>query len=115
MFDNKTEQEARQEILDLVKEYCDTYHNKKGNFKEGDRIPYASRVYDHDEMVNLVDSSLEFWLTSGRYTDEFEKKLAKYLGVRYCCFSKLWFLCKSECIYGADLSASWRQTNQARR
>ena len=83
MFDNKTEQEARQEILDLVKEYCDTYHNKKGNFKEGDRIPYASRVYDHDEMVNLVDSSLEFWLTSGRYTDEFEKKLAKYLGVRY--------------------------------
>ena len=45
MFDNKTEQEARQEILDLVKEYCDTYHNKKGNFKEGDRIPYASRVY----------------------------------------------------------------------
>ena len=84
MFDNKTEQEARQEILDLVKEYCGTYHNKKGNFKEGDRIPYASRVYDHDEMVNLVDSSLEFWLTSGRYTDEFEKKLAKYLGVRYC-------------------------------
>ena len=84
MFDNKTEQEARQEILDLVKEYCDTYHNKKGNFKEGDRIPYASRVYDHDKMVNLVDSSLEFWLTSGRYTDEFEKKLAKYLGVRYC-------------------------------
>lgn len=84
MFDNKTEQEARQEILNLVKEYCDTYHNKKGNFKEGDRIPYASRVYDHDEMVNLVDSSLEFWLTSGRYTDEFEKKLAKYLGVRYC-------------------------------
>lgn len=84
MFDNKTEQEAIQEILDLVKEYCDTYHNKKGNFKEGDRIPYASRVYDHDEMVNLVDSSLEFWLTSGRYTDEFEKKLAKYLGVRYC-------------------------------
>ena len=84
MFDNKTEQEARQEILDLVKEYCDTYHNKKGKFKEGGRIPYASRVYDHDEMVNLVDSSLEFWLTSGRYTDEFEKKLAKYLGVRYC-------------------------------
>ena len=84
MFDNKTDQEARQEILDLVKEYCDTYHNKKGDFKEGDRIPYASRVYDHDEMVNLVDSSLEFWLTSGRYTDEFEKKLAKYLGVRYC-------------------------------
>ena len=68
----------------MVAEYCDTYHNKKGSFQEGDRIPYASRVYDHKEMVNLVDSSLEFWLTSGRYTDEFEKKLADYLGVRFC-------------------------------
>ena len=65
-------------------EYCDTFHNKKEPFQEGQRIPYASRVYDRKEMVNLVDSSLEFWLTSGRYTDEFEKKLAEYLGVRYC-------------------------------
>ena len=80
-FEHKTETEARQQILDMVAEYCDTYHNKKGPFQEGDRIPYASRVYDHKEMVNLVDSSLEFWLTSGRYTDEFEKKLADYLGV----------------------------------
>lgn len=84
MFENKTEAQARQEILDLVAEYCDTFHNKKEPFQEGQRIPYASRVYDQKEMVNLVDSSLEFWLTSGRYTDEFEKKLAEYLGVRYC-------------------------------
>lgn len=84
MFDHKTEQEAREQILKLVGEYCDTYHNKKKPFEEGDRIPYASRVYDREEMVNLVDSSLEFWLTSGRYTDEFEKELAEYLGVKYC-------------------------------
>lgn len=84
MFENKTEAQARQEILDLVAEYCDTFHNKKEPFQEGQRIPYASRVYDRKEMVNLVDSSLEFWLTSGRYTDEFEKRLAEYLGVRYC-------------------------------
>ncbi len=84
MFENKTEKEAREEILSLVKEYCSAYHNQKDPFKEGDRISYASRVYDHQEMVNLVDSSLEFWLTSGRYTDEFEKKLAKYLNVRFC-------------------------------
>ena len=84
MFENKTETEARQEILKLVKEYCDKYHNVKKDFKEGDRIPYASRVYDSKEMVNLVDSSLEFWLTSGRYTNEFEKKLASYLGVKFC-------------------------------
>lgn len=79
-----TEQQAREQILKLVDEYCVTYHNKKKPFAEGDRIPYASRVYDSKEMVNLVDSSLEFWLTSGRYTDEFEKKMAQYLGVKYC-------------------------------
>ena len=79
-----TEQQAREQILKLTEEYCNTFHNKKKPFTEGDRIPYASRVYDSKEMVNLVDSSLEFWLTSGRYTDQFEKKLAEYLGVRYC-------------------------------
>lgn len=84
MFENMTEQQAREQILKLTEEYCDTFHNKKNPFAEGDRIPYASRVYDSKEMVNLVDSSLEFWLTSGRYTDQFEKKLAEYLGVRYC-------------------------------
>ena len=84
MFQNKTEQQAREEILGLVKEYCNTYHNVKKDFKEGDRISYAARVYDSAEMVNLVDSSLEFWLTSGRYTDKFEKQLAEYLGVKYC-------------------------------
>ena len=84
MFENKTEKQSREEILGLVKEYCDTFHNQKKTFEEGDRISYASRVYDHKEMVNLVDSSLEFWLTSGHYTDEFEKKFAKYLNVRFC-------------------------------
>ena len=64
--------------------YCDTFHNVKKEFKEGDRISYASRVYDSSEMVNLVDSSLEFWLTSGRYTSQFEKQLGEYLGVKYC-------------------------------
>ena len=83
MFENKTEDQAKKEILDLVAEYCDTYHNQKKPFEPGDRITYASRVYDHDEMVNLVDSALEFWLTSGRYTDEFEKKFGEYLGVKY--------------------------------
>jgi CDP-6-deoxy-D-xylo-4-hexulose-3-dehydrase len=79
-----SEQEMRAQILDLVKEYCDTYHNQAKPFKEGDRISYASRVYDHEEMVNLVDSALEFWLTAGRYTDQFEKNFAAYLQVKYC-------------------------------
>ncbi len=79
-----TEKQARQEILSQVAEYCRKFHGKKENFSEGQRIPYASRVYDEQEMVNLVDSSLEFWLTAGRYTEEFEAKLAKFLNVRYC-------------------------------
>ena len=79
-----TQESMKNRIINLVKEYCDTYHNQDKPFKEGDRIPYASRVYDNEEMVNLVDSALEFWLTSGRYTDEFEKKLAEYLKVEYC-------------------------------
>ena len=83
MFENKSEQQARNEIIEMVSEYCDKYHTKKA-YQEGDRIPYASRVYDHDEMCNLVDSALEFWLTSGRYTQEFEREFAKYLGVKYC-------------------------------
>jgi CDP-6-deoxy-D-xylo-4-hexulose-3-dehydrase len=78
------EQDMKKHILELVKEYCETYHNKQKNFTEGDRIPYASRVYDSEEMVNLVDSALEFWLTSGRYTTEFEKKFAEMLNVKFC-------------------------------
>ncbi len=84
MFENKSEQQAREEILAMVREYADTYHKRSTDFQEGQRIPYASRVYDSTEMVNLVDSSLEFWLTSGRYTEEFEHKLSEYLGVKYC-------------------------------
>ena len=84
MFENKTEEQAKKEILQLVKEYCDKYHNQKKPFRPGDRITYASRVYDHEEMCNLVDSALEFWLTSGRYTEEFEKAFAEYLDVKYC-------------------------------
>lgn len=84
IFKNKTEQQAKDEILKLVEEYCSKFHNTEKKFQKGQRIPYASRVYDSAEMVNLVDSALEFWLTSGRYTDEFEKKLSQYLGVKYC-------------------------------
>ena len=84
MFENTSQQEAKEQILSMVAEYCDRFHNKRKDFEPGDRITYAARVYDRAEMTNLVDSALEFWLTSGRFTDEFEKKLADYLGVRFC-------------------------------
>ena len=77
-------QEMHDKILELVKDYCGEFHNQKKIFREGDRIPYASRVFDSEELANLVDSALEFWLTAGRYADEFEKNFAKYLGVKFC-------------------------------
>nr|WP_315433768.1 lipopolysaccharide biosynthesis protein RfbH [uncultured Stomatobaculum sp.] len=83
MFEDKTEAEARKEILALVEEYAERYREKKKPFQPGDRISYASRVYDRKEMVNAADAVLEFWLTSGRYSDLFEKKLGEYLGVPY--------------------------------
>ena len=78
------EQEARKQILDMTAAYCNRFHKKQNKFQPGERISYAGRVYDEKEMVNLVDSALEFWLTSGRYTEAFEQGLAKYLGIPYC-------------------------------
>ncbi|MBO4904680.1 MAG: lipopolysaccharide biosynthesis protein RfbH [Lachnospiraceae bacterium] len=84
MFENMNEQQARAQILKSVDEYCRAFHNKKKDFEPGDRITYASRVYDSEEMMNLVDSALDFWLTAGKFTDEFEKAFADYLGIRFC-------------------------------
>lgn len=78
-----SEQQEREAILNHVREYCEKYHAAK-TYSEGDRIPYARRVYDADEMVNLVDSALDFWLTAGRYTERFEKEFAAFLGVKFC-------------------------------
>ena len=83
MFEDMREEEAKKQILEMVEAYHNAYHNQPKEFEAGQRIPYASRVYDSREMVNLVDSALEFWLTSGRYTDSFEKGLGAYLGVKH--------------------------------
>ncbi|MFP3089905.1 lipopolysaccharide biosynthesis protein RfbH [Treponema sp. TIM-1] len=83
MFESMNQEEARRAIFDRVKEYYQTFMVRP-SYKDGDRIPYASRVFDEQEMVNLVDSALEFWLTAGRYTDRFEKQLAEYLQVPFC-------------------------------
>ena len=82
MFEGKTKEEATKEILNSVKEFYKKFMVKP-EYKDGDRISYASRVFDEKEMMNLTDSALEFWLTSGRYTDQFEKQLGEYLGTPF--------------------------------
>ncbi len=77
------EKEARQEILDLVSEYYREFKTADTGFKEGDRINYAGRVFDECEMKALTEATLDFWLTSGRFSDQFEKDLSKFLCVKY--------------------------------
>lgn len=81
----KNEGEAREQIKALVEEY---YHDFKKpeqekKFTPGDRLSYASRVYDEKEMCSLVDAALDFWLTTGRFSEEFEKNFAEWIGVKY--------------------------------
>lgn len=76
----------KQDIIEKTIEFYKLTHetNQSSEFVPGlSRIPYAGRVFDEQEIVNLVDSSLDFWLTYGRYSRDFEKKLAEYLGVRW--------------------------------
>ncbi len=75
--------ELKQEIFSLIREYRQVEDAEKKPFSPGDRIPYCSRVYDTEEQINLVDSALEFWLTAGRFCQEFERGLGKFLGVKH--------------------------------
>lgn len=81
-----SEQEAREQIKSLVGDYYHQFKEKEtdhSNFKPGDRISYASRVYDEKEMQSLTDAMLDFWLTTGRFSNEFELNFAKWIGVKY--------------------------------
>ncbi|MDR0918822.1 MAG: lipopolysaccharide biosynthesis protein RfbH [Oscillospiraceae bacterium] len=75
---------TKQDILNSIRQYYQEQQNQKTEWKIGDPIRYAGRVYDENELVNLVDSALEFWLTSGRFCDEFTEKFSQYLGIKYC-------------------------------
>lgn len=76
--------ELRKTVLDAVKQYYEFAHGPGMPFIPGNRIPYAGRVFDDREMTALVDSALDFWLTTGRYAEKFEKNFAAFLGVRHC-------------------------------
>lgn len=83
-MEEKEKEILRKSILADVRKYYKLTHAVKKDFKQGDSIPYGGRVYDEKEMQLLVDSALDFWLTTGRYSDRFETEFAKFLKVKYC-------------------------------
>ena len=83
MAEWKSEAEARDQIKALVADYYHDFVEKKKPLAEGDRITYAARVFDEKEMQSLTDAALDFWLTTGRFSDRFEKEFAQWLGVKY--------------------------------
>jgi CDP-6-deoxy-D-xylo-4-hexulose-3-dehydrase len=74
----------REQILSLVKEYYQETYASEAPFIPGDRIVYGGRKFNEEEMLNLVDASLDFWLTSGRYAEAFEHEMARFLNIKYC-------------------------------
>lgn len=76
---------SKEELFAMIRAYCQKNLSSQEK-NAGIGIPYAGRVYDEEEVLNLVDSALEFWLTNGRYTEQFEKDLSDFLGVKYCAF-----------------------------
>lgn len=77
-------EDIRKEILKKVKQYYLKSKLKEKFIPGQDYIPYAGRVYDEKELGTLIDSSLDFWLTEGRYAKEFEKRFCKFLNVKHC-------------------------------
>lgn len=78
-----SEEEAREQIKSLVADYYHQFKEDRKPFQPGDRIGYAGRVFDEKEMQSLTDATLDFWLTTGRFADKFEKDFAKWIGVKY--------------------------------
>ena len=78
-------EELKAQILELTREYYNEVHAQKKEFEPGKTfVHYGGRYFNDEEMVNLVDSSLDFWLTQGPWTHKFERRLADWLGVKYC-------------------------------
>lgn len=82
--DSFLEKVLRAQTLQSAKRHFEVKHEKTVSFKPGDRIPYAGRVFNSQEVETLVDSSLDFWLTTGRYAEKFEKEFAEFIGVQHC-------------------------------
>lgn len=78
-----SEEEARNEIKQMVTRYYNQFIKNDKPFLPGDRITYAARVFDEKELCNLTDATLDFWLTTGRFAEQFEKEFANFLNIKY--------------------------------
>lgn len=81
---NELEKQLRSQAIAAAIAYYQHAHGHKQSFAPGERIPYAGRVFDEAEITNLIDASLDFWLTTGRYAERFEQEFAGFLGVQHC-------------------------------
>ena len=78
-------EELKKQILELTREYYNEVHAQEKEFVPGKtHVNYGGRYYDAEEMVNLVDASLDFWLTAGPWATKFEHNFAQWIGVKYC-------------------------------
>jgi CDP-6-deoxy-D-xylo-4-hexulose-3-dehydrase len=81
----ENEAALKEQLRQVAIKYYEIKHkDAKQKFILGERIPYAGRVFDEKEIINLLDASLDFWLTAGKYAEKFEKDFANFLGVKYC-------------------------------
>ena len=78
------EKQLRQQVIEAAVKHYQVKHKKENGFNPGDRISYGGRVFDEKEIVNLIDSALDFWLTTGKYAEKFEKEFAEFLEVKHC-------------------------------
>src|SRR3989344_6022845 len=83
-YSMKTEKQLRKEILNLTKEFYRARKQQEPFIPGETQISYGGRVYNEKEMMNLVDAALDFWLSMGRFAEQFEKEFASFLGVKYC-------------------------------
>lgn len=84
---SETEQQLKQQAIEAAVRYYEIKHKTKKEFTPGDKISYGGRIFDEKEIINLVDSALDFWLTTGTYAAKFEQDFAKFLGVKHCALT----------------------------
>ena len=77
-------QALKEKILDLSAQYYRLQHSPRRDFVQGERITYGGRVFDEQEIMNVVDSALDFWLTTGPYAADFERRFADFLSIGHC-------------------------------